>query len=87
MMILILRKYLSAETDTLVLKLNRNADESNTVLILILMSRLARSPFPGPSQELIEQNSKRINDENDIRQKYIDSWMKPEEAKESGSET
>jgi hypothetical protein len=37
-------------------------------------------PFQGPSQELIEKNAGRLRSENDLRQAYIDSWMKREDA-------
>jgi len=38
------------------------------------------TPLEGPAAELKAPNTKRINEENMIRQAYIDSWMKPEEA-------
>jgi hypothetical protein len=41
---------------------------------------IVRAPLKGPATELIAANTKRINEENLIRQAYIDSWMKPEEA-------
>ena len=43
---------------------------------------IVRSPLPGPSQTLIDQNTERLNNENNIRQKYIDSWMKPSDSKQ-----
>lgn len=68
------------ETDTIILKLNRNAG-GNYSFDVDLDVPVTRSPLAGPSQELIEQNSKRISEENIIRQKYIDSWIKPGEVK------
>ena len=68
------------ETDTLKLKLNRELNGRSSI-DLDLNVPIVRSPLPGPAQELIEQNSERINKENIIRQKYIDSWMKPADAK------
>jgi hypothetical protein len=74
------RKISVGETDTIILKfdrkevINRNSDLDLDVPII-------RSPLPGPSQKLAEQNSERISRENNIRQKYVDSWMKPAEAK------
>src|SRR5450759_2370615 len=68
------------ETDTLKLKLNRELNGRSSI-DLDLDVPIVRSPLPGPAQELIEQNSERINKENIIRQKYIDSWMKPTDAK------
>ena len=41
---------------------------------------IERAPLKGPAAELITANTKRINEEKIIRQAYIDSWMKPEEA-------
>jgi hypothetical protein len=41
---------------------------------------IVRAPLKGPATELMAANTKRINEENVIRQAYIDSWMKPEEA-------
>ena len=69
-----------AETDTLVLILNRRA-EGNAGFDLDFDVPIIRSPLAGPSALLIEKNAERINDGNIIRQKYIDSWMKPAEAK------
>ena len=68
------------ETDTLKLKLNRELNGRSSI-DLDLDVPIVRSPLPGPAQELIEQNSERINKENIIRQKYIDSWMKHADAK------
>jgi len=68
------------ETDTLVLKLMRQAGGKYNY-DLDLNVPVIPEPFAGPAPELIEQNSKRINNENLIRKKYVDSWMKPEEAK------
>ncbi len=74
------RKISVAETDTLIMKLGRQ-EVTGTSINLDLDVPIVRKPFPGPSQELIAANSARINKENTIRQKYIDSWMKPSEAK------
>ncbi len=68
------------ETDTLKLKLNNELNGRSSI-DLDLDVPIVRSALPGPAQELIEQNSERINKENIIRQKYIDSWMKPADAK------
>ena len=73
------KKISVSETDTLILKLNHKAG-GNYSLDLDLNVPVLRSPLPGPSPELIEQNARRIAEENIIRQKYIDSWMKPEES-------
>jgi hypothetical protein len=74
------KKISVSETDTLILKLNRKAGE-NYSIDLDLDVPVVRAPLPGPPPELIGQNTKRINEENIIRQRYIDSWMKPIEVK------
>ncbi|MEI6049508.1 MAG: transglutaminase-like domain-containing protein, partial [Bacteroidota bacterium] len=68
------------ETDTLVLRLNRKT-EGNYNFDLDLDVPVTRTPLPVPPTEMTAINTKRINDENILRQKYINSWMKPEEAK------
>jgi transglutaminase-like putative cysteine protease len=74
------KKISVAETDTLKLKLSRK-ETGATSLDLDLEVPVIHSPLPEPSQKFKEQNSARIDKENVIRQKYIDSWMKPAEAK------
>ena len=74
------KKISVGETDTLILKLDRK-EMSDSRIDLDIDVPVIRSPLSGPSQELIGQNSERINKENNIRQKYIDSWMSPAEAK------
>lgn len=73
------RKISVAETDTVTLMLNRKP-EGDYSFDLDIDVPVSRSPLPIKSPELVEQNSKRINSENLIRQKYIDSWMDSEEA-------
>jgi hypothetical protein len=67
------------DIDTLDLILNLKPAE-NGFQELDLGVPIVRAPLKGPATELIAANTKRINDENMIRQAYIDSWMKPEEA-------
>ena len=74
------KKISVSETDTLVLKPDSKLHFGNS-LDLDLDVPLVRTPLPGPSPELIQQNSDRISNENTIRQKYIDSWMTPLESK------
>lgn len=69
------------ESDTLVLKLNKELTSKNS-FDMDLEVPIVRTPLPGPSPELIEQNSERIKKENLIRQAYIDSWIKSSEAKQ-----
>ncbi len=67
------------DSDTLVLKLDREArGKSSEDLDLIVP--VVRTPVEGPSPEQIENNSKRLNEENLMRQAYIEKWMKPDEA-------
>jgi len=75
------KKISVGETDTIVLTLNRKVGE-NYSLDLNLDVPIIRSPLPGPSEELVKQNAVIISEENIIRQKYIDSWMKPADANE-----
>ncbi len=74
------KKISVGETDTLLLKLDRKTEVSKNI-DLDLDVPVIHSPVPGPSQELIDQNSERISRENIIRQKFIDSWMHSEEKK------
>jgi hypothetical protein len=66
------------ETDTLHLELNRKPG-GNYNINLDLNVPVAPAPLPGPSQALIDSNTKRFNSENEIRDKYISTWIKPEE--------
>ncbi len=67
------------DIDTLDLVLNlKPADHG--VLELDLGVPIVHEPLTGPATELIAANTKRTDEENRIRQAYIDSWMKPEEA-------
>jgi transglutaminase-like putative cysteine protease len=74
------KKISVSETDTLFLILNRKA-KGNYSFDLDLDVPFIRTQSPVPSPEMIELNSKRITAGNVIRQKYIDSWMKHEDAK------
>ena len=73
------RKISVSETDTLKLRLSANLSVSKGI-DLDLAVPIVREPYPLPPEELIEKNTERVNRENVIRQKYIDSWMKPSEA-------
>ena len=74
------KKISVSETDTLVLKPDSKLHLGNN-LDLDLDVPLVRAPLPGPSPELIRENSDRVSNENTIRQKYIDSWMTPAESR------
>lgn len=74
------KKISVGETDTVLLKLHPRQDCFYRIN-LDLSVPVAPPPFAMPSSYLIDLNTKRINEENTIRQKYIDSWIKPEDVK------
>jgi hypothetical protein len=74
------RKISVAETDTLSLVLDKKAGGFYSI-DLDLDVPLTPSPYPGLSSALTESNTNRLNAENEIRTQYIDSWIKPDEAK------
>ena len=67
------------DIDTLMISLDRKS-ENAFQLNLDLAVPVVRTPYKGPNANLIAENNQRVNAENTIRQKYIDSWIKPEEA-------
>ena len=73
------KKVSVTDIDTLDLILNLKPAD-NGFQELDLAVPIVRTPLKGPAAELIAANTKRINEENVIRQAYINSWMKPEEA-------
>lgn len=74
------RKISVVETDTLTLTLDRKA-RGNYSTDLDLDVPIIRSPLPVPSPDLAKENSKRIDEENIIRQRYADSWPTHEDAR------
>lgn len=74
------KKISVGETDTLILKLNRKLSGGDS-FDMDLDIPVIHTPMSGPSKDLIDHNSERIKQENDIRLKYIDTWIKPGEAK------
>ncbi len=73
------KKISVSAVDTVMLTLNRTAG-GNYSYDLDLNVPVVLPPLPVSSPESIEQNAVRINRENIIRQKYIDSWMHSEDA-------
>jgi ankyrin repeat protein len=67
------------DIDTLDLILNLKPAD-NGVQEVDFGAPIGRAPVKGPAAELIAANTKRIDEENTIRQAYINSWMKPQEA-------
>ena len=68
-----------SDIDTVELRIDREA-KGNRSEDLDLNVPIARKPLQGPSLVLVTKNSRRIIDENKIRQSYIDSWIKPADA-------
>ncbi len=68
------------DKDTFYIKIDRKVG-NNDLIDLDLGVPVVRTPFKGPDASLIAENNKRVEAENAIRQKYIDTWMKPDEAK------
>jgi transglutaminase-like putative cysteine protease len=68
-----------AETDTLILAL-QNLTMGTRSEDLDLNVPPVLSPMQGPSQDLVENNAQRLKSENELRQVYIDSWMKRNDA-------
>jgi len=68
------------EQDTIQLKLSGDF-KTNQSIDLDLGVPIVRAPYPGPGQEAIDHNAVRINNENAVRQKYIDSWMNRSDSK------
>jgi ankyrin repeat protein len=73
------------DTDRLDLTLSRKPAERGSHELDLAVPP-ARAPVKGPAAELIAANTKRINEENKIRQAYINSWMKPDEAAQLAKE-
>jgi transglutaminase-like putative cysteine protease len=73
------RKISVPETDTLILKI-RSSAKGTWSEDLDLNVPPVLTAFEGPPQDLVEKNEKRLKSENDLRQEYIDSWIKHEDA-------
>jgi transglutaminase-like putative cysteine protease len=73
------RKISVPEIDTLVFKLQNSANGTRSEDFDLSVPPVLPA-FKSPSQDLVEKNEKRFKSENDIRQAYIESWMKPEDA-------
>ena len=73
------RKISVNETDTLTLILD-NKPASAGYFEYDLGVPVTRTPFEGPSRDLVKANSERLENENRIREAYINTWMKPDEA-------
>jgi hypothetical protein len=72
-------KISAGSTDTLFLRLDRNPLREG-YFEYDLGVPVSKTPFPGPSQDLISANAERLDIENKLRETYISSWMKPSEA-------
>ena len=67
------------DADTLLINLDRKPENSG-FMELDLGVPVVRTPYKGTDANLVAENNKRLNAENNIRQKYVDQWMKPNEA-------
>jgi transglutaminase-like putative cysteine protease len=74
------RKISVQAVDTVILTLGSNFNPRS--IDIDLEVPLTRSPLPGPSEELSESNNKRIESENALRSKYIESWISAAETAE-----
>lgn len=68
-----------AETDTLLLKIDRKPTGSYRV-DYDLPPPVQRTPLQGPSEEKVKINAERLLQENAIREAYIKSWITKENA-------
>lgn len=75
------RKVSVSEMDTVVLNLGDRI-MNNTTEILDIIVPPVRDSFPSLPDNLVENNKNRFEEENRIRQAYIDSWIKPSEARD-----
>ena len=75
------RKVSVPENDTVVLTLSDRIMNNETVNLDIIVPPV-RDSFPSLPDNLVENNKKRFEEENRIRQNYIDSWIKPSEARD-----
>jgi hypothetical protein len=73
------KKISVSETDTLVISLDRKPEESGYIEYDLAVP-ISRTPFNGPSEDMIKANEIRIRNGNRLRKAYIDSWMKPDES-------
>ena len=73
------RKISVAETDTIDLILE-NRQPGNISLDLDLDVPVKRSPLPDITGEIISSNNARLDDENRIREAYINTWITRKEA-------
>jgi hypothetical protein len=73
------RKISVPEIDTLSLILDRTSQGIRSEDIDLSVPPVVPAS-EGPAKELVEKNAERIRHENTIRQAYVDTWIKPEDA-------
>jgi len=73
------KKISVGEKDTVLIQLGISLPASRSETY-DLKAPVSRTPLKGLSGELVEKNSKRLENENSIREHYIKSWISPEEA-------
>lgn len=69
------------ETDTVILN-PRYRIKPDKAEVLDINVPPVQDSFPPLPEDLVESNRKRFEEENRIRQNYVDSWIKPSEAKD-----
>jgi transglutaminase-like putative cysteine protease len=80
------KKITVSEIDTVEISLNR-IPEASGYYEYDLGVPVTRTPFRGPSEEMIRASEERVRNGNNIRKAYITSWMKPDEAVTLANET
>jgi transglutaminase-like putative cysteine protease len=68
-------------TDTVIMNLRDRINPDNPGILDITVPPVQDS-FPSLPEDLAENNKRRFEEENRIRQAYVDSWIKPSEAKD-----
>jgi transglutaminase-like putative cysteine protease len=73
------RKVSVSVIDTIILTLDKIAEGTHDYIYDLGVPPVG-SPSASPDKKLLIENSERIKKENQNRQQYMDSWMKPDEA-------
>ena len=74
-----------SETDTIELRLHQGV-ENNTVFEYDMMAPFEPSPYENISGILVEENNRRLDEENKIRTAYVDTWIKAADSEDFAGE-
>lgn len=74
-----------SETDTIELKLHQGV-VNNTVFEYDMMAPVEPAPYESLSGILVEENNRRLENENKIRTTYIDTWIKTADSEDFARE-